>query len=80
MLNYLLDSYKYVKNAIKYDRESLSSDDVIPILRVRKLEIKAERSFGGNGDGLYVKAKPEKKYIKKGKDNHKKQHHTRRIL
>ncbi|KAJ0102292.1 hypothetical protein Patl1_06084 [Pistacia atlantica] len=69
LLNSLPDSYKDVKNAIKYGRENVSLDDVIAALRIRDLEIRTERK--GNGDGLYVNARSEKKYNKKGKHCHK---------
>ena len=69
LLNSLPDSYRDVKNAIKYDRENVSLDDVIAALRIRDLEIKIERR--GNGDGVYVNTRPKKKYNKHGKYSHK---------
>ena len=43
ILNSLPDTFKDLKTAIKYGRESLSLDDVLGALRSRDLEIKFEK-------------------------------------
>ena len=59
ILNFLPDSYKDLKSAIKYGRESLSLDDVLGALRSRDLEMKMERK--GTTEGLQVKGRPQKR-------------------
>ena len=59
ILNSLPDSYKDLKLAIKYGRESLSLDDVLGPLRSRDLEMKFEKK--GSSEGLQVRGRPEKR-------------------
>ena len=55
MLNYLPDSYKDVKAAIKYGRELLTLDDVLGALRSRELEIKTGKK--ASSKGLHVRGR-----------------------
>ena len=38
-LNSLPEAYKEVKNALKYDRDSVKTDDIISAIRTRELKI-----------------------------------------
>ena len=49
ILNSLPDSYKDLKSAIKYGRETLSLDDALEALRSRDLEIKIEKKEVSEG-------------------------------
>ena len=51
ILNSLPDTYKDLKAAIKYGRESLSLDDVLGALRSRDLEIKFEKKTNSESLG-----------------------------
>lgn len=59
MLNSLPESYKDLKAAIKYGRESLSLEDVLGALRSRDLEIKFEKK--GTTEGLNVRGRSQKR-------------------
>ncbi|XP_060672428.1 G-type lectin S-receptor-like serine/threonine-protein kinase SD3-1 [Ziziphus jujuba] len=52
LLNSLPETYREVKNAIKYGRDSLSLETVVSTLRSRDLELKSE----SKGEGLAVRA------------------------
>ena len=55
LLNSLPESFKDLKSAIKYGRESLSLDDVLGALRSRDLEIKIEKKT--NFESLQVRGR-----------------------
>ena len=65
ILNSLPESYKDLKSAIKYGRESLSLDDVLGALRSRDLEIKIEKR--SNGERLQVRGRNQKRDKSKGR-------------
>ena len=54
LLNSLPDSYKDMKTAIKYGRESFSLEEVLVALRSRDLETKEEQK-SNFVEGLYLK-------------------------
>ena len=58
LLNSLSDSYKDTKAAIKYDRESLTLDDVLGALRPRELEIKTKKK--ASSEGLQVRGRSQR--------------------
>ena len=63
LLNSLPDSYKDMKTAIKYGRESLSLEDIFGALRSRDLENKNDnKATSSNGEGLEVTGRPEKRH------------------
>lgn len=49
MLNYMPDSYRGVKNAIKYDRDTLTPEIVVHFLKSKEMEIKAEKENKRSG-------------------------------
>ena len=49
LLNSLPDSSKEVKTIIKYERTSITLDEVVSALRLRDLELKAEKSYFARG-------------------------------
>ena len=55
LLNSLPESYKDVKNAIKYGRDEFSYDIVVSSLRSRELELKSE--IKEMGEGLIVRGR-----------------------
>lgn len=44
------DSYKEVKNAIKYGRDTLTPEIVVDSLRSKEMKIKAEKEDKRNGE------------------------------
>ena len=54
VLNSLPDSYKDLKAAIKYGRDSLTLEDVLIALRSREMEMRSEKR-ASNGEGLNVR-------------------------
>ena len=59
ILNSLLDTYKDLKTAIKYGRESLTLDDVLGALRLRELEIKIKRKV--SSEGMQIRGRPQQR-------------------
>ncbi|TXG70421.1 hypothetical protein EZV62_005356 [Acer yangbiense] len=59
VLNSLSDSYKDLKAAIKYGRDSLSLEDVLGALRSREMEMRSEKR-ASIGEGLNVRGRSEK--------------------
>ena len=59
ILNSLLDTYKDLKTAIKYGRESLTLDDVLGTFRLRELEIKIKRK--ASSEGMQIRGRPQKR-------------------
>ncbi|TXG70425.1 hypothetical protein EZV62_005360 [Acer yangbiense] len=73
VLNFLSDSYKDLKAAIKYGRDSLSIEDVLGALRSREMEMRSEKR-ASIGEGLNVRGRYEKKgnnYKGRGKSRSK---------
>ncbi|TXG52803.1 hypothetical protein EZV62_021972 [Acer yangbiense] len=60
VLNSLPDSYKDLKAAIKYGRDSLTLEDVLGALRSREMEMRSEKK-ASTGEGLNVRGRTEKK-------------------
>lgn len=46
LLNVIPDTYKEVKNAIKYSRDTLTPEIVINSLRSKEFELRSERKYG----------------------------------
>ena len=59
ILNSLPNIFKDLKAAIKYERESLSLDDVFGALRLTDLEVKFEKK--ANSESLQVRGRPQKR-------------------
>ena len=57
LLNSLPEAYKDVKNALKYDRDSVKTKTIIWTLRTRELEIQSSQKEHHSGDDLFVKGK-----------------------
>ncbi|KAL5552341.1 hypothetical protein UlMin_002517 [Ulmus minor] len=60
VLNFLPNSYKDLKAAIKYGRDSLTLEDVLGALRSREMEMRSEKR-ASNGEGLNVRGRLERK-------------------
>lgn len=61
-MNYLHNSYREVKTAIKYGRQDLSIEIVLSSLRSRDLELKTEgKTLGHLSEALMARARSEKK-------------------
>ncbi|TXG48538.1 hypothetical protein EZV62_024413 [Acer yangbiense] len=60
VFNSLSNSYKDLKAAIKYGRDSLSLEDVLRALRSREMEMRSEKR-ASIGEGLNVRGRSEKK-------------------
>ena len=68
LLNYLPDSHDDVGNAIKYGRNSLSSNIVVNAIRSKDFDtrVKKDKNNNINGKDYYVRGKsPDKKGNKK---------------
>ena len=65
LLNSLPDSYREIKNAIKYGRESLTYEVVVNALKSRDLELKSETK--DRGEGLTVRGRTPNR---NGNQNH----------
>ena len=57
LLNSLLDTYKDVKNALKYGRDTITTDAIISTLRTKDLELKVTKREQPNAKGLFTKGK-----------------------
>ncbi|KAL5573220.1 hypothetical protein UlMin_022817 [Ulmus minor] len=75
LLNALSDSYSNLKDAIKYGRDTLTSEIVINSLRSKEFDLKMKGKASTNGEGLFVRGRPtaKKNYKggKKGKSQNK---------
>ncbi|KAL2487396.1 Uncharacterized protein Adt_32152 [Abeliophyllum distichum] len=59
LLNAIPDSYKEVKNVIKYGRETLTPDIVIDSLKSKERELKFEKNERKNGEIHFVRGRPQ---------------------
>ncbi|KAL2472246.1 Retrovirus-related Pol polyprotein from transposon TNT 1-94 [Abeliophyllum distichum] len=60
LLNFLSDSYKEVKNAIKYAMDTLTQAIVIDALRSRDLEVRKEFKRGAREESHFVRGRTKK--------------------
>lgn len=58
LINSLLKSYREVKSALKYSRESITTNSIISALKTREIELQTTKKDQTSGAGLFVKAKP----------------------
>lgn len=61
LLNSLPDSYKDIKNAIKYSRDALTQSIVTNARRSRELEVNKESKLNLGEESLFVRGRPEKR-------------------
>ncbi|KAL2471748.1 Uncharacterized protein Adt_39884 [Abeliophyllum distichum] len=59
LLNVIPDSFKEVKNAIKYGRETLTPDIVIDSLKSEEIELKFEKNERKNGEVHFVRGRSQ---------------------
>ncbi|KAL2526103.1 Uncharacterized protein Adt_11157 [Abeliophyllum distichum] len=57
LLNIIFDSFKEVKNAIKYGRETLTPDIVIDSLKSKERELRFEKNERKNGEIYFVRGR-----------------------
>lgn len=57
LLNSLPDTYKDVKIALKYGRDTISTDLVTAAIKCKELEFKLENKASGSGETLFSKEK-----------------------
>lgn len=74
LLNSLPDAYKEVKNAMKYGRESITTDAIISALRTKELELQVIKKEQPNAEGLFVKGKNKPNQSKGGKQQTNEEH------
>lgn len=68
LLNSLPESYKEIKAAIKYGRDSLTLDTVLSALRSKELEMKSEKK---DAEVLFTRGRTEKQGTNQNKQTHK---------
>ena len=71
LISSLPKSYEHFIDALMYGRQTLSLDEVKSALSTKKLQGKQESLGNSSGEGLTVKAKPEWKKKKQGKNKEK---------
>ena len=69
MLNLLPDSFREIKNAIKYGRESLTFEVVVNALKSRDLELKVETKE--RGEGLSVRGRTSNRSLNQKQNGNK---------
>ena len=57
LLNSIPESFSNVKDALKYDRQSIEPDDIINALKMRETEMKANTKSSISSESLIVKSK-----------------------
>lgn len=62
LLNSLPDVYKEVKIALKYGRESISTDAITSTVRTKELELIIEKKETTNSEGLFARGKQKHKW------------------
>ena len=77
LLNSLPESYKELKAATKYGRNSLTLDDVLGALRSRELEIKIEKK--ATSEGLQVKGMTPRRDQQKGRGKSRSKSRGKRV-
>ena len=77
LLNSLPESYKELKAAIKYGRDSLTLDDVLGALRSRELEIKIEKK--ATSEGLQVRGRTPRRDHQKGRGKSRSKSRGKRV-
>jgi transposase InsO family protein len=76
ILNSLPESYKEVKNAIKYGRTEITLEEVISPLKSKDLEIKNEKHGGSNGEVNFSRGRPnQRKHGHYKSKSHSRDHH-----
>ena len=71
LISSLPKSYEHFADALMYRRQTLSLDEVKSTLSTKELQGKQESLGNGSGEGLTVKARPEGKKKKQGKNKEK---------
>lgn len=67
LLNFLPESYKEVKNALKYGRETITTDAIKSVLRIKEIKLQVIKREQSNAKGLFVKSKSKNNQHKNGK-------------
>lgn len=72
LLNSMPNSYKEVKSTIKYERTSITLEEVLSALRLRDLELKTERQSTSSGENYLFRGRShQRNNNQRGKSNSK---------
>lgn len=80
LLNFLPESYKEVKNALKYGRETITTDAIKSVLRIKEIKLQVIKREQSNAKGLFVKSKSKNNQHKNGKQQPNEEHKSKQKL